>query len=321
MTMGSIAVDVFFIISGFLVTASIFSSKSAIEFIWARFLRIYPALLVMVLLTVFGLGLFFTSMPLASYLVDSKTYIYLLKCSTLITGVAFNLPAVFDGNPYKNAVNGSLWTMPSELRMYAILIFVWIVLRITKSKRLRSFELAIVIAACIAGAAVMAIHFFLRTEWQFIRLFFMFFSGAAFYVLKERITLSHLYFWLFIIALCISATVNKHLFFVVYTLTVAYVLFYLVYIPSGYVRNYNQVGDYSYGVYIYAFPVQQSVAALIHGVSVLSMVLISGTVTLLLAVLSWHFLERRALGLKGIYVGHTKRILSYRLAGKSTRPL
>ncbi len=311
MTIGSIAVDVFFITSGFLVTASLFSRKSTIEFIWARFLRIFPALLVMVLLTVFGLGVFFTSMPLESYLADSKTYIYLLKCSTLITGIVYNLPAVFDGNPYKNAVNSSLWTLPNELRMYAILASVWIALRITKSNRLRNFELAIVIAACIAGGAVMTIHFFFRTEWQFAKLFFMFFSGAAFYVLKERITLSHSYFWLFVVALCVSAIANKHVFFTIYTLTVAYVLFYLAYVPSGLVRKYNQVGDYSYGVYIYAFPVQQSVAALIHGVSVWPMILISGTVTLLFAVFSWHFLERRALGLKGICVGHTKRILSY----------
>lgn len=319
MTMGSIAVDVFFITSGFLVTASLFTRQSAIEFIWARFLRIFPALLVMVLLTVFGLGIFFTSMPLASYLADSRTYIYLLKCSTLIAGVAFSLPAVFDGNPYKNVVNGSLWTMTCELQMYAILAIVWVALRITKSMRLRVFELVVVTAASVAGVVVVALYFYRPLEYSFTKFFFMFFSGAAFYVLKERITLSRLFFWLFTIALLISAISNKHAFFVVYTLTVAYVLFYLAYVPSGQVRKFNRVGDYSYGVYIYAFPVQQSVAALIPGVSVLLMALMSTFVTILLAALSWHFLERRALGLKGLYVGHTRRILKHGLAGTSNR--
>ncbi len=55
MTMGTIAVDIFFITSGFLVTSSLLTRQSVIEFVWARVLRIYPALLVMLCLTVFGL--------------------------------------------------------------------------------------------------------------------------------------------------------------------------------------------------------------------------------------------------------------------------
>src|SRR6186997_3455935 len=86
MSLGMIAVDVFFITSGFLVTASLLTRQSAIEFIWARVLRIYPALLLMLLLTVFGLGIFFTQLPVPSYLANSLVYTYFLKCSTLITG-------------------------------------------------------------------------------------------------------------------------------------------------------------------------------------------------------------------------------------------
>lgn len=309
MPMGSIAVDIFFATSGFLVTASLLTRRSVIEFVWARTLRIFPALLIMLLITVFGLGVFFTSLPLPSYLTDSAIYIYLVDCTTLIFGVAYNLPGVFDGNPYKKAVNGSLWTMPYEIKMYAILAIVWVVSRIPKGIKFRTFELAIVTGAVVAGVLAVANHFYFPTE-AFTRLFFMFFSGATFYVLKEYITLSRSFFWFFVIALLASAIANKHAFFVVYVLTIAYVLFYIAYIPSGRLRKYNQMGDYSYGVYIYAFPVQQSVAALIPGVSVLSMLLISASSTLLIAALSWHLLERHALSLKGHYVGHTRRILS-----------
>ena len=181
------------------------------------------------------------------------------------------------------------------------------------------FELAIVTGAVAAGVLVIVRHFYLPTGGEFIRLFFMFFSGAAFYVLKEHIRLSNLFFWLFIIALLSSAVVNKHVFFLVYTLTIAYVLFYIAYIPNGRIRKYNEVGDYSYGLYIYAFPIQQTVAALVPGVSVVSMISISAPATLFLAALSWHLLERRALGLKGLYVSHTKRILTYGLSGASAR--
>ena len=310
MTMGSIAVDIFFITSGFLVAASLLTRQSVIEFVWARVLRIFPALLVMLILTVFGLGVFFTTLSLTSYLTDSGTYFYLLKCATLITGVAENLPGVFDGNPYKNAVNGSLWTMPYEIRMYAILAVIWLALRLIKNGGVRPFQLAIISSFIVAGVLVVARHFYLPAGGQFERLFFMFFSGAAFYVLKEQITLSRSYFWLAVIALLASAMANKHAFFVIYELSISYVLFYVVFIPSGFIRKYNQLGDYSYGIYIYAFPVQQSVAALVPGISILSMLLISASATILLAAFSWHLLERRALGLKGLYVGYTRRMLS-----------
>ena len=309
MTMGTIAVDVFFITSGFLVSSSLLTRQSVIEFVWARVLRIYPALLVMLGLTVFGLGLFFTTSPLSIYLTDINIYRYLLKCGTLITGVAFNLPGVFEGNPYKNAVNGSLWTMPYEIRMYALLAVAWVVLGITKGYRLTLFKITIVTGFIVCGILIVVSHFYFPTV--FARFFFMFFSGASFYVLRDHVRLRHSIFWLFVLVLILSALINAHVFLVVYVLTVAYILFYIAYIPSGYIRKYNLVGDYSYGIYIFAFPVQQSVAALIPGVSVLTMLLISAPVTLLLAILSWHILERRALGLKKLYVGQTRRIFSY----------
>ncbi len=121
--------------------------------------------------------------------------------------------------------------------------------------------------------------------------------------------LSHSFFCIAVISLLITATVNRDAFFVVYFLTIAYILFYLAYIPSGRIRSYNKLGDYSYGVYIYAFPVQQSVAALVPNISVLMMIIISATVTLLLAISSWHILEKRALKLKSQYIAYTQRFL------------
>ncbi len=195
--------------------------------------------------------------------------------------------------------------------MYAILAVAWVVLGVTKEHRLTLLKITIVASFIICGVLIVAAHFYFPNV--FTRFFFMFFSGAAFYVLRDYIRLHHSIFWLFVVVLILSALVNTHAFLFVYILTVAYILFYIAYVPSGYIRKYNLVGDYSYGIYIFAFPVQQSIAALIPGVSVLSMLLISAPVTLLLAALSWHLLERRALGLKKLYVGHTQRMFSYRL--------
>jgi peptidoglycan/LPS O-acetylase OafA/YrhL len=84
MTPGTIAVDIFFITSGFLVTGSLLTRKNTFEFIWARFLRIYPALIVMVLPVTLALGLFFSSVPLMSFLTSKETLRFLAKNSTLI---------------------------------------------------------------------------------------------------------------------------------------------------------------------------------------------------------------------------------------------
>lgn len=318
MTIGDIAVDVFFITSGFLVTASLLTRQSAIEFVWARALRIFPALLVMLLLTVVGLGLFFTTFSWSSYLTDPKLYRYFLKSLTLFSGVKYDLPGVFETNPYKNAVNGSLWTMPFEVKMYATLALVWVLLRRVPKFRVQAFEVTVLAGACLAGILHVLAHFNLIGGAHAFRLSFMFFSGASLFVLRERIVLSGSTFSLFALALGM-AVFNQNAFFIVYTATLAYVLIYLAYVPAGYIRSYNKLGDYSYGVYIYAFPVQQSTAALIPGVSVLSMVLISSVVTLAFAVLSWHLLEKHALKLKGRYVHHTKRLLSYELTNASAR--
>lgn len=97
--MGSFAVDIFFIASGFLVTGSLLKRQSLIEFCWARLLRIYPALLVALLLTVLVLGPLFTTLPLHQYFASKVVYIYLVKNLLLVAGTNFILPGVFENNP------------------------------------------------------------------------------------------------------------------------------------------------------------------------------------------------------------------------------
>ncbi len=305
MTMGTIAVDVFFLTSGFLVTCSLLNRQSTIKFVQARVLRIFPALLVMLLLTVFVLGPFFSSLQISAYLSSRATYIYLAKCSTLFAGVSFNLPGVFTRNPFKQMVNGSIWTLTFEVYMYSILALVWAALRIAPRSRLTAFKITIVALAVVAGLCLLASHFYFPATQESTILFFMFFAGASFYVLRKHIVLSHRLFWLCVMSLSLTSAVDKHVFFVAYMFVLAYVLFYIAYVPSGFIRKYNHLGDYSYGIYIYAFPVQQSIAALIPGISIPQMMLISAAATLSLAALSWHLLEQRALRFKAQHIGPT----------------
>jgi peptidoglycan/LPS O-acetylase OafA/YrhL len=308
MTMGSVAVDIFFIVSGFLVTGSLLKTRSAIAFFWARVLRIYPALVVMLVLLVFVLGPLFTTLPLASYFAAPRTYSYFVKCATLVWGVNWTLPGVFHFNPAKDAVNGSLWTMPHEIHMYGILLVTWIALGWRGAERVKLFQFAILTAMTSSGMILVGGHLLLNIEIEgwFMKLFFMFFTGAGFYVLRERITLRRSIFWIFVVGLVVSGLVSRQLFFVVYVLTIAYIVFYVVYVPVGTIRRYNRLGDYPYGMYIYAFPIQQTVAACIPGVSVPGMVVLSTIGTLFMAVLSWHLLEKRALKLRARFTQQTQ---------------
>jgi peptidoglycan/LPS O-acetylase OafA/YrhL len=314
-TLGSIGVHIFFITSGFLVTGSLLSRHSALEFIWARLLRIYPALISMTVLSVFVLGPLMTTLSPGDYFSKAESYLYLLKNSTLLHGVAYTLPGVFTANPYPHAVNGALWSMPYELGMYLILLLLWCLLRFRPHTRLRHMRLLLPLLAIGAAINYLPRNFPSGGESYIHGLLYMFFIGAACYVLKEKIILSTPIFFAAVLMLALAAFSGQSSFFMIYNLTLPYLLFFIVFVPAGVLRQYNRLGDYSYGLYIYAFPVQQCVAALLPQVSVWHMTILSGLITLIFAALSWHALEQLALRRKIACVTGSRRFLNRLTAG------
>jgi peptidoglycan/LPS O-acetylase OafA/YrhL len=312
-SLGTVAVDIFFVTSGFLITSSLLNRQNILDFSCARLLRIFPALWVMLLLTIFILGPRFTNLPLPSYFADHATRSYLVRGATLFRGVTFSLPGVFALNPYRDAVNGSLWTLPYEVNMYARLALIWLVMVVTGKHRKRAFKALAVSYAAWLGVRYLALILSNGASAVplGVELPFMFFIGSAFYILKDHIQLSRPFF--FLLAGALAFSLHARLAFqITYTASLAYLVLYLAYVPScrGLIRRYNLIGDYSYGVYIYAFPVQQSVAALIPGVSVYRMILISAPLTVLLAVLSWHVVEKPSLALNGVFADRIKRLFA-----------
>ncbi|MDM8569359.1 acyltransferase [Thiotrichales bacterium HSG1] len=306
-TLGNFAVDVFFVTSGFLITGSLFARNNLIAFVWARMLRIYPALIVAILFCVFAVGLYFTTLSFWEYISNNQTHKYLVKNILLFFGINYNLPGVFADTPYVNVINGSLWTLPYEVKMYAILvIFGSILLSIEKwfnqnRAKVPIFGYCLLIVVVVAIVANIINQSYLFMNKYALHLFTMFFIGATFYVWREKIIISELVV-LLILLILIPATLNKQIFFIFYSIFIPYIVFYIAYVPTGKIRLFNQLGDYSYGMYIYAFPVQQSIATLIVGISVGMMIAISFVITLLLAILSWHLVEKRSLRLKNKYI-------------------
>jgi len=102
---------------------------------------------------------------------------------------------------------------------------------------------------------------------------------------------------LLFILLMLSA-IDPSIFMPVYTITLPYLIFYIAYVPAGKIRLYNNFGDYSYGMYVYAYPVQQAVMAAYPSASLVEMIVYPFIITLVLAYFSWHIVEKKALALK-----------------------
>lgn len=273
-------------------------------------LRIYPALIVAVLFCI-AVGAWFTTLSLAEYFSHTKTHQFFLKNITLFFGIQHMLPGVFLDLPYKGFVNGSLWTLPYEVKMYAILAFLlFFVSHLSRWLRFISIKNTLLVIAIVSIALHLGSYFYQLLPLHFMRLFSMFFIGATFYAWKEKINLSSKWFAIGA-ALLLLCSVNNNVFYVSYCLVVPFIVFYLAYVPAGVIRKFNNGGDYSYGIYIYAFPVQQSLASLMPNMSVSLMIVTAFLVSLLLAALSWHVIEKNALRLKGKQVGLLRLIRGF----------
>ncbi|MCC6544916.1 MAG: hypothetical protein IT392_10540 [Nitrospirae bacterium] len=125
-----------------------------------------------------------------------------------------------------------------------------------------------------------------------------FFAFGAFCYINRNIILLHSFLLviLAVVAIMLHSTSYGRLSF---NIALAYSVFWFAYCPSGWIRKFNLFGDYSYGLYIYAFPIQQSIAFILSRISPAGMFVISYPLTLILAVMSWYLVEKPALGLKG----------------------
>lgn len=310
-TWGSCAVYVFFSLSGYLVAQSWAHDPHAGRFALRRALRIFPALLTVLLLTVLVLGPCVTTRPLSDYLGASETWRYLLGNASLFYGVD-RLPGVFEGNPFPSAVNGSLWTLCYEVTMYGVLTLVGVA---CSGIGVAARRLALPAATLLFVAAnLYSIHWepvgwdsampllwrlgILISAARLAELGSYFLAGACCYELRHWIRPS-LPGSVAAIVLLILTMPWPQVQILFAWLAVPYAVVGLAWkLPEVLRRGWSF--DYSYGIYIYAFPAQQLVSMLGKqndwpwtGVLAASVVL-----TLLLAMLSWHAVERVALRLK-----------------------
>jgi len=299
---GYLAVNCFFIMSGFLVCKSVIQRRGTIAFFKARMLRIYPALILAILFCVLVIGPINTTTTLFEYFTHLETYKFLFKNSLLVLGVEFHLPSVFGSVGPERMVNAPIWTLVYEIYLYVFLgILGAITLKNSESEN-RLFKTLVITFSSIA----LVLYVYNITQKGFDSRFFgnivrfssLFGIGAVFYVLRYWIKLSPIILILLVILLGISISAPLIHKAVLYPI-IGYVLIYIAYIPKGLLLQFNKVGDYSYGVYIFAYPIQQSISHWYKGLTTIELFVSSLTISLVLAMMSWHCIEKRALRLKG----------------------
>lgn len=298
-SLAALSVDIFFVISGFLVTTSLIHRNNLLVYIFNRALRIYPALIVAVFICVFVFGAVFTSLSLLDYFNESRTWAFLWGKSSILglffTGGGSDLPGVFLNNPIPGKVNGSLWTLPWELLMYVVLFAFGLISCMLKLKSDRFLKFVILFMAASCLSLLLVDYFINVVESQFVKHFLrfgaFFFFGASMQMFKNQIMVSNRLCFIGFLAICISFS-NEKAFFVIYHILLVYLVLGLAYLPIEKYLKFNYLGDYSYGIYIYAFPIQQSFAVLFPNTGPLEMIAVCLPLTLMAAIFSWHWIEK-----------------------------
>lgn len=162
-SVNSAGVAVFFVIGGYLITLSWLREPKFVRYITKRIFRIFPGLIVCVLVTAFVIGPLVTELPVREYLTNRLTWAYLRNC---FLWSSFALPGVFAHNPVPGAVNGSLWCLPVEFLMYLI-VPVYISLGNKLSASAKKWVYGICTMLIIAAGAIWTTWFY-ETHYTFL---------------------------------------------------------------------------------------------------------------------------------------------------------
>jgi peptidoglycan/LPS O-acetylase OafA/YrhL len=309
--LGAIAVYGFFGISGYLIAGSA-SRNSVGRYLWQRFLRIFPAFWVCLVVTALAFG----AIELAIDPVPHCGYVCYLKLhpgpfSFAYSNALLKMNQTAVASPEMYLANGSLWTLFFEFLCYVLLA----ALSFVGVMRHRAWVALItlgIFAALLVTTLVPNLNSMFDIYRNFIPMNFMvlslpFLAGTLIYLYRDRVPDSALLATACIIAFVATLHLPTYGYPPTLRLTpssfgvflIAYPLLWLgAHLPFHWIGAKN---DYSYGVYIYAFPLTQLLISLgAQRVGFWPFMLLTASVTLAFAVASWWLVEKRALQLKKV---------------------
>ena len=286
--LGDHAVNVFFVLSGLTVAGSLARSLSTIGFVVARVLRIFPALAACALLLIL-VGAIVTVCTPAQFLSDTRVWWFGLK--TLLLGSASaGLPGVFGENPVPSTINASIWTLKYEMGCYLLLAGAgWLGL-LTRYR----FAWMLAVSWIVAGTFLFVrFGHTAQAVDQAARFWLCFSLGVGCFVYRDLIPLSvigvvalGLGFWI---------SIGSGLERLISLVATGYAVVWFAKIPTGRLRLFTNKVDLSYGIYIFGWPITQTLLLMRPDIDVVWLVLFSLVLSAAVALPSWICIERPAL--------------------------
>lgn len=294
LSFSQIGLSGFFIISGYFIFQSLQRSTSLITYYQKRFLRLFPAFVVVLFLSVLLVPFIYTSqIPL---LKNKQFYTY-IPYNLSLYGFQSSIKGVFDTNAY-HSINGSLWTIRYEFSLYIALSMLFF---IRFKKTIVSYVL------CLTSLVFYIMYnFYLNTfagdsfmnllGLHVLNLGTFFIAGSTLASLQlENFKNKKIFFFIsssvFICSLYFNCyDLIKHIVFPFFILLLGF-------LPIRGIKNFGKLGDASYGIYIYSFPIQQ-ILMWFFKMNSYNLMLYSILLSVTFGFLSWHLIEKKALKLK-----------------------
>ncbi len=299
------AVDFFFVISGFLVTASWRRDPRLGPYLRKRTLRIYPAFLLASAFCAFVVGPLGADNTAAYWRgfhgLKFALYLFLLPADV----VGPDRTGLFAHQPYPGVLDGSFWTLRYEFELY-LLVAAFGLLGLFRPRARLGVALLFALLSLVyavsqvTGWAVVPDREFAwaGSPARWLRLLVCFLSGMTVCLWRDRLPFSRLGLGVSLGVLALAAGMGEGL-DAALPLFGAYALFYAAFAPGLRLQGFACYGDFSYGVYLFAFPIQQLLVRdfgphLTPG----RLFLAAFALTLACAALSWHLVEKPALAWK-----------------------
>ena len=289
-TFSYLAVNLFFIASGFLVTKSMVYRGDAPSFISARALRIFPALIIHVFFVMIVIGPLATKTPLAEFFRQPDWYLQPFKVLTFID-TKMIMPGMFQTNA-EDLGSAALWTLRYEVLAYIGTLLVFS-LGMLRKKWMVLAQFVLPSLAWMLGDYYGLFTHFPSTIENLMRFGIAYGLGATIYAYRDRLNFS----WIALAVMVFASYVfhETRAIEVIVTAILAWIVFRFAYMKMPSLDWTKRLPDLSYGIYIYHWCILQLLFYWMPNLGVLSLFILTFLVTIGLAALSWYLVEKPAL--------------------------
>ncbi|WP_308992651.1 acyltransferase [Mariniflexile litorale] len=294
LSFSQIGLSGFFIISGYFIFQSLQRSKSLLIYYKKRFLRIFPALVVVLCLSLILVAFVYTGE--VSFFKNKEVYTY-IPYNVSLYGFQSSIQGVFDTNTYRS-INGSLWSIRYEFSLYIALSFLFF---IRNKKWIISYVLSLTFFVFyilynfylpkFAGASFMNL-----LGLHILNLGTFFIAGSVLASLQLE-TFKNKKTLLFVAVSIFLCSPYFNYYDLVNYIVLPFLILLIGFVPFIGLKDFFKLGDASYGIYIYSFPIQQTLMWFFK-MNTYTLMLYSIFLSIGFGFLSWHLIEKQALKLK-----------------------